>query len=81
MALAIAFNKASYDPGDVMTATVTASGGDTFAATWSATRSPGATVNSGLTVRTIPVPAWSDPEREWVKKSGTATTLILEATA
>lgn len=81
MALTITFDKASYDPGDVMTATVTASAGDSFAATWGPTRSPGASVDSGLLVRTSPEVTWSDPDREWTRISQTATTLILEARA
>lgn len=79
MALTVTFSKALYTPGETMRATVTAP--NSFAATWGPTRSPGASVDSGLLVRTSPEVTWSDPDREWTRISQTATTLILEARA
>lgn len=81
MALTVAFSKALYTPGETMRATVTATAPNSFAATWGPTRSPGASVVSGLLVRTSPEVTWSDPDREWTRISQTATTLILEARA
>lgn len=81
MALTIAFDKATYDRGDTMTATVTATSPDSFAVSWGDTRSPGATVDSGLRVRAATDLSWDDPDREWSQKSRTATVLTLEAVA
>ena len=81
MALTVALSKALYTPGETMRATATATAPDSFAATWGPTRSPGASVDSGLLVRTSPKVAWSDPDREWTRISQTATALTLEARA
>ena len=81
MALTVTFSKALYTPGETMRATVTATAPDSFALSWGPTRSPGATVDSGLLVRTSPEVSWSDPDREWTRISRTATTLTVEARA
>ena len=81
MALTITFNKTTYTPGDTMRAVVTATAPDSFALSWGPTRSPGASVASGLLVRTSPDVSWSDPDREWTRISQTATTLTVEARA
>ena len=87
MPLSIALTPAGpYDEGDTIRATVTATSPETFTVTttWKETRSPTATVDSGLRFKGGSGESdlsWDDPQRTWTRISMTATTLVLEATA